>query len=163
MDAFNQPTGPVWLREQIGTPRQAHGAASADDYRRMAQRFIGRLGGRKELRKASTRPVAYVSAGRWVIDCPCGNGASAHPGGEPGYPDPIAVCFECGVEFRPTFPTDWEDAEAALLARPNVGHRNYFPRLDAALRRGIGRAEKARDLEAENEVFGLPRRGKRTV
>lgn len=142
------------IRAAIGTAAEAHNLASAADYRELARVFVVRsgLGG---LHERSERPPAYVSAGRWVVDCPCGNGPAAHPGGAEGWPDPVAVCLECGAVYRPVFPRDREAGEAALLAREHPHQRHWFPHASVAARRGLARAETVRGLLAENKARGV--------
>lgn len=158
------PGGAAWLRDRIGTPVQAHRVNSEAEYRTFAKQMLAALGGSADLREMPDRVVPHVSDGRWVVDCACGNGASAHPGdGTEAWPAPIAVCCECGAVHRPIFPADRERAEAVLLARPSPFQRHWFP--DAShltARRGVGRPETVADLEAENRANGarVPRKGR---
>lgn len=140
------------MRRVIGKPEQAHGVRSEAAYVDHARRFLLRHGiPPSRMREASERPPAYVSGGWWVCKCPCGNAPQAHPGGEPGWPEPVAVCLECGLIFRPVFPKDWKQAEAALLERPDPGTRHYFPHKDAAAWVGEDKAQTVAYLRRENK------------
>ena len=57
-------------------------------------------------------PLVYVSEGRAVFDCICGNGPSASR--EWG----LAVCFRCGLLYtRLAFPLNWDDIDMVLSIR----------------------------------------------
>lgn len=140
--------------QQIGTPEHAHGVATPADYRTFALNVYRSLlprhkRGEAALRERKERPVAYVSDGRWVIDCECGNGPSAHPEWE------LAICCECGSLYRPRFPKDREAVERVLLARPHPTRRHFFPHKQLSKRVGMKRAETLRDLIRENAERGV--------
>lgn len=126
------------LSKVVGGPEQAHGVRSEAEYRLRAKSFLLRHGLQPILVERTERPEAYVSDSRWVIDCDCGNGPSASP--EWG----IAICLECGAVYRPTFPEDLGDVEAALLARPSPRNRHWHPE-----------RETAADLRHENRAHGI--------
>lgn len=138
-----------WLRDQIGTPQTQHNVKTPDAYRAAAKEAMARLGVRPRIVKKGERPAAFVSDGRWVVLCPCGNGCIASR--EWG----LAVCYECGAEYEPVFPDDADDAEAVLLARTGATDRHYFPDAKLARRHGLARAETAADLVEENRARGL--------
>lgn len=139
------------VRHCIGKPQQAHGVDSEAAYLLHAKRFLLRHGiPPSVMTEATERPPAYVSGGWWVVKCPCGNAPAAHPGGEPGWPRPIAVCLECGAIYRPTFPKDHAEAEAALLERPDPATRHYFPHEDCAAWVGEGKGQTVAYLRKEN-------------
>ncbi len=138
-----------WLQQGIGRPQQAHGVQSPDEYREAVKAFLLRHGLKPVLCERPERPVAYVSDGRWVVDCDCGNGCIASP--EWG----LALCFECGGAYHPPFPSDLADVEAVLLARPHPRDRHYFPEAELARARGIARAETVHDLRRENQAHGI--------
>lgn len=84
---------------------------------------------------------AYISAGRWVADCPCGCGVAGWPEHEFG------CCYECGTVWRVAYPPagEVERAVAALAVRPARVLMHWLP------------GESAGDLELENLAHGLPR------
>ena len=105
-----------------------------------------------EVYESNLRPTAYVSDGRWVCDCSCGNSPSVEPDWH------LAVCSTCGAILRPLVPPDVAAAEAALLARPHPNLRHYFPGSKEARKWGLRVRERAPDLERENVEHGLPAR-----
>lgn len=140
------------LRHVVAKPPHQHGVDSEAAYLDHARRFLLRHGLRPALvREVSERPPAYVSGGAWVVKCGCGNAPSAHPGGEPGWPKPVAVCLECGAVYRPVFPKDWAVAEEILLERPDPATRHFFPHEDCAAWVGEDRAQTCAYLRAENK------------
>lgn len=150
------------LANEIGRPLHAHKVTSPEEYEAWARRRLEKRGHRWHgIRLAqltghglSPDAPAFVSDGRWVVQCVCGNCPSASP--EWG----LAICGECGLTIEPTFPKDWERAEAALLARPHPSLRHYFwhaehlhhpdgsPKYAGFVR--DGKPETARTLEWEN-------------
>lgn len=139
------------LRHVIAKPIHQHGVDSEEAYLLYARRFLLRHGLRPSMvREVTERPPAYVSGGCWVVKCGCGNAPSAHPGGEPGWPRPIAVCLDCGAVYRPVFPKDGATAEELLLERPDPGSRHFFPHKDCAAWVGEGKAQTCAYLRAEN-------------
>jgi hypothetical protein len=143
------------LRDVIAKPEHQHGVGSEEAYLDHARRFLLRHGLRPALvREVAERPHAYVSGGAWVVKCGCGNAPSAHPGGEPGWPRPIAVCLECGAVTRPIFPKDWAAAEEALLERPDPSTRHFFPHKDHAAWVGETKAQTVAYLRKENADQG---------
>lgn len=142
------------LLQQIGTPEQAHGVTTPDEYRAFALNVYRSLLPRQErvnvaLRQRKERPIARVNHGRWVIDCDCGNCPSAHPEWE------LAICPNCGSEYRPKFPKDREAVERVLLARARPDQRHFFPDRGVAKARGLKRRETLRDLIQENAERGV--------
>lgn len=138
-----------WLDRVIGRPEQAHRVKTPEEYRQKAQAFLLRHGASPVLRERTEQSPAYVSDGRWVCDCDCGNSPSVSP--EWG----MAVCFECGSVWQPTMPADYREAERILLARSSVFNRHYFPTDHLARRRGLVRAETVADLRRENRAHGF--------
>jgi hypothetical protein len=146
-----------WLKNTIGTPEQAHGVTSEAAYRAWALAIRKRMGVKSvPLRDVKTKVTAYVSHGRWVVQCGCGNCPSAHPGGAPGWPEPVAVCVECGAVFRPTFAESVEDVEAVLLARPEIRTRDYYPTKEIAQRHGVEARDTLAALKKQNTDHGHP-------
>lgn len=76
--------------------------------------------------KQTPRAVAYVNHGRWVADCPLGDGGARRL--KPGLD---FFCIECGN----TFVVEWPDAEtmktveAGLAGMPGVANQNFDPRV----------------------------------
>lgn len=141
------------LHARIGNPETQHGVADVEEYKRFALGVLRQLHPRTapKLIERTERPAAYVSDGRWVMDClACGNGPSAHP--EWG----IAVCCECGAVYKPTFPKDWSSAERVLLARDLPAQRHFFPDVTVATSKGLAKAETVGDLIRENAERGVP-------
>ncbi len=140
-----------WLLDKIGRPREAHGVNSPEEYMQRAKEFLIRHGQRPILReREGPQPVAYVSDGRWVCDCDCGNGPSVDPEWR------LAVCFECGSIWRPVIPARYREAERVLLARPSPANRHWFPDPKIARRVGLLKAETIGDLKRDNQRMGLP-------
>lgn len=110
------------------------------------------VAGADVVHESGQRPTAYVSDGRWVCDCSCGNSPSVDPEWR------LAVCFRCGAIIRPLVPPDVGAAEAALLARPHPSLRHYFPGHKEARKWGLPVRERAPDLERQNLENGLPAR-----
>lgn len=81
-------------------------------------------GFRRGASRNSAKAVAYVNHGRWVADCPLGDGGARRlkPGLE-------FFCIECGN----TFEVEWPDAktmeaiEAGLEPRSNRPNQNFHP------------------------------------
>jgi len=137
-----------FLERSIGGPRECLGVDSREAWERKAKTIRVRMGLPPRLTEAAEKRAAFVSAGRWVFDCPCGSaGLASHEWG-------VGICPDCGTVYGVTFPRNREAVEAALLERP-VGNRHYFPDAEVAERRGLGRAERLSDLRQENDLRGL--------
>ena len=87
----------------------------------------------------SGKVKAEVNHGRWLVRCPsCSGAEEADPG------EPIFYCLSCGNAdsaghiMMVMFPDDRAEIEAALLARPDIGTRNWAP------------GESLQDLAKEN-------------
>ena len=135
-----------WLDNVIGTPVECLRVLSEAHYRLWAKEVLSGHGSSPILHDSSEQAAAVVNDGRWIVRCACTNAAIAHPGGAEGWPDPIAICAECGTVYRPTFPKNRASAEAALLARPEVRTRHWEAH------------ERLADLINENAERGLPKR-----
>lgn len=138
----------LWLANRIGNPETAHDVATPEEYRLKARRALGVHGLAIHMR-GGTQPDAFVSAGRWVCMCECGNAPSAHPNWG------FAVCFECGLETRPIFPANWRTYESVLLAREHAGVRHWFS-TEESERRGMKKTQSVLDLARENRAEGRP-------
>ena len=88
---------------------------------------------------ASSRPVAVINMGRWLLHCPCGNAPLVHPGWL------LACCLECGAIYREfVLPDDAQAIAAVLCGRPEIHQRNWAP------------PETVEMLKAENVAHGDP-------
>lgn len=139
-----------WLQDAIGGPRECLQVDSPEAYELWARRVRMGMRAPAALKRATRSQPAHVSDGRWCFDCPCGSaGLASHEWG-------VGICVDCGVIHPVTFPDDRAEAEATLLARPNVLHRHYFPHAATARRRGLARGETVEHLEAENVARKVP-------
>ena len=106
-------------------------------------RYSQRAGweGRNVLLRMPGPPLtAYVSAGRWVADCPACNGGIAC-----WSENPKGACLSCGRIWLIRFPQHWQQAEALLDRRPYVRTQNWHPHL----------GETVEQLRAENLAHGI--------
>jgi hypothetical protein len=138
MTAIGNPTV-IW---QLGTP---------DEYRSFIRARRAAEGVPPALRVAPDPLPAFVSEGRWVVECPCGNGPSAHPEWL------LALCYFCGTEYSVTMPPDWRDVETELLKRPYPHQRNFLPDVELGVARklGLAEAETLSSIIAENAKAGI--------
>lgn len=68
-------------------------------------------------------PSAFVSGGRWLVECSCGNCPALAPewGG-------LALCYECGAVYEGVAqPVDAEEIERLLVARKHPSMRYWNP------------------------------------
>lgn len=74
----------------------------------------------------SSNPIAArVDHGRWLVDCPCGNGAPVTPWQEAA---PEAVCLSCGTVFvMVIFPANVDAIEQTLVQRRFRTNQNWRP------------------------------------
>lgn len=148
-----------WLKDTIGTPVECLGVKSEAEYLLKVRAIQRGHGITPRLDETGIERVVHVSDGRWLVDCDCGNGCFAHPGdGTTAWPRAVAACTECGRVYVPKFPSGWKTATDALLARPDVRTRHWFPDEGDATKRGIAKGERTADLERENRAHGLPAR-----
>jgi hypothetical protein len=116
----------------IETPTEVHGVASAVEYRALLEYAMNekRTHGFpvSAVFEDATDLLAYITAGRWAVDCPtilpsgdvCGATNSAHPTWL------LACCFSCGAcRVNLIFPANRVDIEAALNLRPLPMNRNW--------------------------------------
>ena len=134
------------LQGRIGTPEIAHRVYSPEEYVAWVRvNHVQTYGGLPaDVRESGLVLDAYVSDGRWVVQCPCGNGNSAHPRWG------IAACVECGAIHGVRFPANWERAERILLEREHPHQRHWFPTDEIARRQGLPTAETVASLRREN-------------
>lgn len=65
----------------------------------------------------------FVSGGRWLVECPCGNCPMVAP--EWGN---LALCYECGAIYdKLVMPVDAHLIEAMLVLRKTLGLRYWNP------------------------------------
>ncbi len=84
---------------------------------------------------------AYVSDGRWVADCECGDGVALWR------ENPDACCLGCGTVYSNIeWPDEIEEAERVLSARRSAGDRGWRPH----------EGETLDDLKIENLTRGVP-------
>lgn len=128
----------------ITGPLFAHGVRTPEEYLARQREFIAQMRAAHPAYRwldpwdAIGRPAAFISGGRWVLMCACGNAASVDPDWR------LAACFECGAIYRSIeLPADRAAIEAVLLRRPEMRTRNW--RLPETLA----------FLEAENEEHGV--------
>lgn len=87
----------------------------------------------------------YVNHGRWVADCPAGDGGALLVSAD----EPLFWCLVCGNKanggawYVVRFPQDAEQIEALLSARSNRNNRNW------------GLAEDVAVIAAENAERGI--------
>ncbi len=118
----------TWLANTIGTPVECLKIGSEMEYMIWARQVMHAHGVTPILKDwTGDQPAAYVNDGRWAARCLMDtNTCIAHPGGSAEWPNPVAVCAECGTVYRPVFPANRELAEIVLLARPDVRQRHWF-------------------------------------
>lgn len=126
------------------TPLHVHGVRSAREYEQLHERMIcnGRIA-HPGLNWQNPWPCAesksaFVSGGKWLVMCGCGNAPSAHPGWD------VARCFECGAVYSAIgWPADKEAIAAELVLRPHPKNRAWYP------------GETVAALAAENILHGV--------
>jgi hypothetical protein len=118
------------LPSVIKSPRHVHPRVrTADDYRARQREHIQE--GRRQYAALAwrdpwlclDRPPVFISAGKWLIECACGNCPSVAPewGG-------LACCFECGAVYEGLeMPSDAAAIEAVLVQRPSLNARHWEP------------------------------------
>ena len=125
----------------ILSARHVHHQNSREDFRDYHRATLAKIRQRgvRVVEHAIELPVAMrIEHGRWLTDCPSGSGVI----GDAEWSE--ARCFACGAVFlSPVFPECLPDVEAALLRRPRIEHRNWFP------------GETVSDLTAENVQHGV--------
>lgn len=111
-----------------------------DELRLRGRGFPNRPDGELELLELDDELVAYVNAGRWVADCPCGAGVACWPAMRE------ACCYDCGTIRPVAFPPARERAkgEAVLLLRENPDAMHWKPQ-----------TETVDDLKLENLERGV--------
>jgi hypothetical protein len=130
------------LRHRIGNPETAHRVSSPEEYVAWIRvQHVGLGGQPEDVGDSGLELPAYVSDGRWVVQCPCGNCPSAHPEWL------VAACVECGAVHRVAVPASWRRGEAALLSREHLRWRTWFPTKELAEKHGRAAPDSIRSLE----------------
>lgn len=79
----------------------------------------------------------FISAGTWMVECPCGNGVVLAPrwGKQPDAEHVYALgcCYECGAVYEGIpMPAEKATIEAVLLRQTNLAYRYWNPRMAVA-------------------------------
>ena len=124
----------------ITGPLHAHGVRTPEEYLAKQRQHLQELRiarsaqGFRDPWIAIARPAAFISGGRWVLMCACGNAPSVDPDWL------LAACFECGAIYHAfELPAERTTIERLLLERPQMRNRNWRA------------PETVEDLAAENE------------
>lgn len=124
--------------------------------------FLNRQSGHRihELTRTELQSDVYISAGRYVADCPnvaCNSAAAAWT------ENPDCCCLACGTVFKPVWPDN--DARLAavevLLERSNPDWRNWGSSPNRVSDDTGHRYESVAELKAENLRMGDPLPGGR--
>lgn len=116
----------------ILTARHIHANVKSErDYRAQQARYLAKFCEsypnmpQPKARIVTPHPPAFVSGGRWLVECACGN----CPAIEPTY-NGLALCYECGAIYEGVeLPADAAAIEQALVARPNMADRYWNPHM----------------------------------
>jgi hypothetical protein len=121
------PTATWTPYNRIGRPLEAHSARDPQAYLERQARHIADMKiARPDLAwrdpfLSEERPLPFISGGRWVVMCGCGNAPSYDPDWM------LALCFECGAAYQQLAPpAGWRQAEAMLMARPEMKMRHWI-------------------------------------
>lgn len=140
--------------------REEHGVINAEMLRARFLEWTRRNRLERPIVPADDVLRAYVSAGRWVADCPfCGAGVALERDWTEG------LCFGCGRLYTELdWPGEADEIERVLRARPYPGNRTWLRAGNRALdalpegdRRRL-RGETLDDLRAENAARGVAAR-----
>ena len=129
----------------IKTPCHVHpGVQTEADYRARQAEYLARMRqmyahlGDVVVHAAPAPAEVFVSGGKWVVECPCGNCPSVHPDWR------LALCFECGAVYEDVeVPLATRAIELCLVARQSLAARYWNPALSTL------------DLLATNAAIGL--------
>ncbi len=129
----------------LKTPRHVHpGVRTPADYRaRQAQAIRDGRALYPDLPwrdpwPCAERPPVFVSGGKWLVVCACGNCPSVAPEWAG-----LACCYECGAMYEGlVLPGRAAEIEQALVVRPGLAARHWTPALSVE------------DLLAENAAQG---------
>ena len=110
----------------------------------------GRPGQLPALETATESIKAFINNGRWVAECPMGDGCAFVVSKS----DPYLIClFGPHGPYKIVFPANAEAIEAVLLLRPKPGNRNWTTENVSVLRR------ENSEHEGRPRLFG-PRRSR---
>ena len=85
---------------------------------------------------APTNPAPYITTGKWVVACPCGD----YPMASPAWNE--ARCFACGAIYQKLkWPRKREAIEAALVARPQALARRWTPGMSIEEVRAVSKTQ----------------------
>lgn len=122
------------------TPEEVHHVRTPEAYRADHQRVMVGLNQRfpgqgYQVIAAPDHPAVFVSGGKWVIVCTCGNAPSVHPAWQ------LACCYECGrVYTNLTMPGIATEVQAVLVEQP-MKRRHWTPDQSLAdLKQTLGRS-----------------------
>jgi hypothetical protein len=121
----------MFLPDFLLTAKHVHpNVNSAEDYRQRQWETIQRLMAaypnipHQGVHLASTKPEAFVSGGRWLVECDeCGNCPVIEPewGG-------IARCYECGAVYEGIeLPVEAPEIVKLLILRNHPAYRYWNP------------------------------------
>lgn len=113
---------------KIAGPKEGMGHQNHDAYRKAHESQMTRLMlnfPALEFRKpweSKDRPEPFISGGKWVVPCPCGD----YPMASVEWDE--ARCFACGAIYRKLkWPARQREIESALLARGRAVTRHWKP------------------------------------
>ena len=125
-------------------PFDVHGVSSPDAYRAFHAATLAAQRVRAPHRNLPEPWIClvprdvYVTFGKWLIRCVCGNAPSVSPEWR------LACCLECGAVFESlSIPDDYQAIESMLLARPALVNQAWL------------QPETVDDLAAENAAHGV--------
>ena len=125
---------------RIARPEEEHGVSTPNEYVRLLLVNRARLARRRLSTPAPhivNDATPIVRQGRWLIACVCGYFPVYDPEWE------LAVCLNCAAVHRSAPSSNWREAEAVLMRRPDVVTRN------------MESGETVADLRRENDEHGL--------
>lgn len=128
----------------IMSPLHVHGARTEREYEALQRRMIanGRIAHHalnwRDPWESEDQPPVFISGGKWLVRCECGNAPSVHPEWL------VSRCFECGAIYRGlALPVNADRIEAVLALRPRPSNRAWSG------------SETVEDLVVENVLHGV--------
>jgi hypothetical protein len=109
--------------DKITGPIEGHGHAGVTDITSYKKVHASAMqAAEKDVFEVMSEVEAYISHGRWVVDCVC-HGA--------GFTSPefkVSCCFDCGRMYTSVvFPKQRKQIEEVLLSRRDKENRNWIP------------------------------------
>jgi hypothetical protein len=92
--------------------------------------------------------VAYLSQGRWIVDCPVSGCANAEVAAA------VFTCSNCGFSGNVVWPRHLKGINRAMAKRPVPETRNWAPRGHWWEALGIPTGQTIKDLERETVENG---------